>query len=124
MPSINSNTGALFSVNATNKTERDMSTSMKRLSTGDRITNAGDDAAGAAISDRMLSQVKGLEMSIRNAGDVISMAQVSEGALGEISDILQRSENWQYNPPLILIMLSKEIIFKLKLINFYLSLIE
>ena len=42
MPSINSNTGALFSVNATNKTERDMSTSMKRLSTGDRITNAGD----------------------------------------------------------------------------------
>ena len=90
MPSINSNTGALFSVNATNKTERDMSTSMKRLSTGDRITNAGDDAAGAAISDRMLSQVKGLEMSIRNAGDVISMAQVSEGALGEISDILQR----------------------------------
>ena len=90
MPSINSNTGALFSVNASNNTERDMSTSMKRLSTGDRITNAGDDAAGAAISDRMLSQVKGLEMSIRNAGDVISMAQVSEGALGEISDILQR----------------------------------
>ena len=90
MPSINSNTGALFSVNAANKTERDMSTSMKRLSTGERITNAGDDAAGAAISDRMFSQVKGLEMSIRNAGDVISMAQVSEGALGEISDIIQR----------------------------------
>jgi len=90
MPSINSNTGALFSVNAARKTDQDMSTAMKRLSTGDRITNAGDDAAGAAISDRMLSQVKGLEMSVRNAGDVISMAQVSEGALGEISDILQR----------------------------------
>ena len=90
MPSINSNTGALFSVNANNKAEREMAASMKRLSTGDRITNAGDDAAGAAISDRMLSQVKGLDMSIRNAGDVISMAQVSEGALGEISDILQR----------------------------------
>ena len=90
MPSINSNTGALFSVNANNKAEREMAVSMKRLSTGDRITNAGDDAAGAAISDRMLSQVKGLDMSIRNAGDVISMAQVSEGALGEISDILQR----------------------------------
>ena len=90
MPSINSNTGALFSVNAARETDRDMSTAMKRLSTGDRITNAGDDAAGAAISDRMLSQVKGLDMSIRNAGDVISMAQVSEGALGEISDILQR----------------------------------
>jgi flagellin len=80
----------LFSVDAARKTDRDMSTAMKRLSTGDRITNAGDDAAGAAISDRMLSQVKGLEMSVRNAGDVISMAQVSEGALGEISDILQR----------------------------------
>ena len=90
MPSINSNTGALFSVNAARETDRDMSTAMKRLSTGDRITNAGDDAAGAAISDRMLSQVKGLDMSIRNAGDVISMAQVSEGALGDISDILQR----------------------------------
>ena len=60
MPSINSNTGALFSVNANNKAEREMAASMKRLSTGDRITNAGDDAAGAAISDRMLSQVKGL----------------------------------------------------------------
>ena len=58
-----------------------MATAMKSLSTGERITNAGDDAAGAAISDRMLSQVKGLEQSVRNAGDVISMAQVSEGAL-------------------------------------------
>ncbi len=90
MPSINSNTGAIYSVNAVRDADREMSTSMKRLSSGDRITNAGDDAAGAAISDRMLSQVKGLEMSVRNAGDVISMAQVSEGALGEISDILQR----------------------------------
>ncbi len=90
MPSINSNTDAMYSVNAARKTDREMATAMKRLSSGNRITNAGDDAAGAAISDRMLSQVKGLEMSIRNAGDVISMAQVSEGALGEISDILQR----------------------------------
>ncbi len=90
MPSINSNTGAMFSVNSARQTDRDMATAMKRLSTGDRITNAGDDAAGAAISDRMLSQVKGLEQSVRNAGDVISMAQVSEGALGEIGDILQR----------------------------------
>ena len=90
MPSINSNTGAIYSVNASREADREMSTSMKRLSSGERITNAGDDAAGAAISDRMLSQVKGLEMSVRNAGDVISMAQVSEGALGEISDILQR----------------------------------
>ena len=73
MPSINSNTGAIYSVNASREADREMSTAMKRLSSGDRITNAGDDAAGAAISDRMLSQIKGLEMSVRNAGDVISM---------------------------------------------------
>ncbi len=90
MPSINSNTSALYSVNAARKTDREMETSMQRLSTGNRITNAGDDAAGAAISDRMTANIKGIEQSIRNAGDVISMAQVSEGALGETSGILQR----------------------------------
>jgi len=63
---------------------------MQRLSTGLRITNAGDDASGAAISDRMSANIKGIEQSIRNAGDVISMAQVSEGALGEASSVLQR----------------------------------
>ena len=90
MPSINSNTSALYSVNAARKTDRDMETSMQRLSTGLRITNAGDDASGAAISDRMTANIKGIQQSIRNAGDVISMAQVSEGALGEASSVLQR----------------------------------
>src|SRR6056300_198917 len=90
MPSINSNTSALYAVNASRKTERDMEISMQRLSTGLRITNAGDDASGAAISDRMTANIKGIEQSIRNAGDVISMAQVSEGALGEASSTLQR----------------------------------
>ena len=90
MPSINSNTSALYAVNASRKTDRDMETSMQRLSTGLRITNAGDDASGAAISDRMSANIKGFEQSIRNAGDVISMAQVSEGALGEASSVLQR----------------------------------
>ena len=90
MPSINSNTSALYAVNASRKTDREMDTSMQRLSTGLRITNAGDDASGAAISDRMTANIKGIEQSIRNAGDVISMAQVSEGALGEASSTLQR----------------------------------
>ena len=90
MPSINSNTSALYAVNASRKTDREMETSMQRLSTGLRITNAGDDASGAAISDRMSANIKGIEQSIRNAGDVISMAQVSEGALGEASSTLQR----------------------------------
>jgi len=90
MPSINSNTSALYAVNASRKTDRDMETSMQRLYTGLRITNAGDDASGAAISDRMTANIKGIEQSIRNAGDVISMAQVSEGALGEAASVLQR----------------------------------
>ena len=90
MPSINSNTSALYAVNASRKTDREMETSMQRLSSGLRITNAGDDASGAAISDRMSANIKGIEQSIRNAGDVISMAQVSEGALGEASSTLQR----------------------------------
>ena len=90
MSNILSNIAALKSLYHLNRNQEGYATSMERISSGKRINAAGDDAAGAAISDRMLSQVKGLDMSIRNAGDVISMAQVSEGALGEISDILQR----------------------------------
>ena len=63
---------------------------MELLSSGKRINHAGDDAAGAAIADRMTAQIKGLEQSVRNAADVISMAQVTEGALDESSAILQR----------------------------------
>ena len=90
MPTVNTNSAATFALNKMNATERDMLTSMERLSSGKRINHAGDDAAGAAISDRMTAQIKGLEQSVRNAGDVISMAQVAEGALDESSDILQR----------------------------------
>ena len=90
MPTVNTNSAATFALNKMNATERDILTSMERLSSGKRINHAGDDAAGAAISDRMTAQIKGLEQSVRNAGDVISMAQVAEGALDESSDILQR----------------------------------
>ena len=90
MPTVNTNSAATFALNKMNATERDMLTSMERLSSGKRINHAGDDAAGAAISDRMTAQIKGLEQSVRNAGDVISMSQVAEGALDESSDILQR----------------------------------
>ena len=72
------------------KTERDMLQSMERISSGRRINNAGDDAAGAAISDRMMATVRALDMSIRNASDVLSMAQVAEGAIDEHSQALQR----------------------------------
>ncbi len=90
MPTVNSNTAAMFALNKMNATERDMTTAMERLSSGKRINHAGDDAAGAAIADRMTAQIRGLEQSIRNAGDVISMAQVTEGALDESSSIIQR----------------------------------
>ena len=90
MPSVNSNTAAQFALNKMNATERDMTTAMERLSSGKRINHAGDDAAGAAIADRMTAQIKGLEQSVRNAADVISMAQVTEGALDESSAIIQR----------------------------------
>ena len=90
MPTVNTNSASTFALNKMNATERDMLTAMERLSSGKRINHAGDDAAGAAISDRMTAQIRGLEQSVRNAGDVISMSQVAEGALDESSDILQR----------------------------------
>ena len=90
MPTVNSNTAAQFALNKLNGTERDMQTAMERLSSGKRINHAGDDAAGAAIADRMTAQIRGLEQSVRNAADVISMAQVTEGALDESSSIIQR----------------------------------
>jgi flagellin len=90
MPTVNSNSAAMFALNKMTLTERDMTQAMERLSSGKRINHAGDDAAGAAIADRMTAQIKGLEQSVRNAADVISMAQVTEGALDESSAILQR----------------------------------
>ena len=90
MPTVNSNIAAKYALNNLTKTDRELTSAMERLSSGKRINHAGDDAAGAAISDRMTSQIKGLEQSARNAADVISMAQVTEGALDETSHILQR----------------------------------
>ncbi len=90
MPSVNTNTAAQFALNKLNATERDMTTAMERLSSGKRINHAGDDAARAAIADRMTAQIRGIEQSVRNAADVISMAQVTEGALDESSSIIQR----------------------------------
>ena len=89
MPTVNSNIAAKYALNNLNKTDRELTSAMERLSSGKRINHAGDDAAGAAISDRMTSQIKGLEQSARNAADVISMAQVTEGALDETSHIFK-----------------------------------
>jgi flagellin len=67
-----------------------LSTSMQRLSSGLRVNSAKDDAAGLAIAERMNTQVRGMNVAMRNANDAISLAQVGEGALGKVSDIFQR----------------------------------
>jgi flagellin len=63
---------------------------MERLSTGQRINSASDDAAGLAIASRMTSQINGLNMAVRNANDAISLVQTADGALVEVSSMLQR----------------------------------
>ena len=90
MAGINTSMGTLASMSSLVKTERDMLKAMERISTGMRINHAGDDAAGAAIADRMSATIGALDMSVRNASDVMSMAQVAEGALDEASAALQR----------------------------------
>ena len=90
MTVINTNVAASITANALTKNERAMSQAMERLSTGQRINSASDDAAGLAISSRMTSQVNGLNMAVRNANDAISMVQTAEGAIGEIVNMLQR----------------------------------
>tara|TARA_B110000971_G_C19912042_1_gene454998 strand:+ start:145 stop:1050 length:906 start_codon:yes stop_codon:yes gene_type:complete len=90
MTVINTNTAATLTANALTKNERAMSQAMERLSTGVRINSAADDAAGLAISSRMTSQVNGLNMAVRNANDAISMVQTADGALVEVTNMLQR----------------------------------
>jgi flagellin len=90
MTVINTNVKSLVAQDAIMKNNRALSTSMQRLSTGSRINSAKDDAAGLAISTRMDSQVRGLNMAIRNANDGISLMQTAEGAMDEVTGILQR----------------------------------
>jgi flagellin len=90
MTVINTNTAATVTANAVAKNERAMSQAMERLSTGQRINSASDDAAGLAISSRMTSQINGLDMAVRNANDAISQIQTADGAYIEVTDMLQR----------------------------------
>ena len=90
MATINTNMSANIASNAMTRNERTMSQTMERLSTGIRINSAKDDAAGLAISSKMTSQINGLNQAVRNANDAISMIQVAEGAMGGITDMMQR----------------------------------
>ena len=87
---INTNVASLNAQRNLNKSQLGLNRSMQRLSSGMRINSAKDDAAGLAISDRMTSQVRGLNQAARNAQDGISLAQTAEGALVETTNLLQR----------------------------------
>ncbi len=90
MAVVNTNVNASVAQNALVRNERNMNTAMERLSTGQRINSASDDAAGLAIGSRMTSQIRGLETGIRNANDAISMINTADGALIEVTNMLQR----------------------------------
>jgi flagellin len=87
---INTNTMAINAQRNLSKTSSSLSTSMARLSSGQRITAAKDDAAGLAISEKMKAQIRGLAQAERNANDGISLVQTAEGAMDEISGMLIR----------------------------------
>ena len=87
---INTNVASLNAQRNTASTSNALSTTMQRLSSGLRINSAKDDAAGLAIADRMNTQIRGMNVAVRNAGDAISMAQVAEGGLSAMNDMLQR----------------------------------
>ncbi|MDO3377962.1 flagellin domain-containing protein [Geoalkalibacter halelectricus] len=87
---INTNVASLNAQRNLSGSQSALGTAMQRLSSGLRINSAKDDSAGLAISDRMTSQIRGLNQAVRNANDGISVAQTAEGAMGEITNILQR----------------------------------
>ncbi|MEP7099945.1 MAG: flagellin, partial [Burkholderiales bacterium] len=87
---INTNIISLNAQRNLNMSQSSLSTSMQRLSSGLRVNSAKDDAAGLAIAERMNSQVRGMNVAVRNANDGISLAQTADGALASVSDSLQR----------------------------------
>ena len=87
---INTNINAMVATNQMAKNTALSGTSMEKLSTGLRITKAGDDATGLAISEKMRAQIRGMEQADRNVQDGISMVQTAEGAMEEIGNITQR----------------------------------
>ena len=87
---INTNLVSLNAQRNLSSSQSALATSMQRLSSGMRVNSAKDDAAGLAIAERMNTQVRGMNVAVRNANDAISMAQTAEGALGQVGDIFQR----------------------------------
>jgi len=90
MPVINTNVSAQLAQDALQINSKTMSTAMQQLATGNRINQAKDDAAGLSIGQNMTSQVRGLNMAVRNVNDGINLLQTADGALVETSNMLQR----------------------------------
>lgn len=90
MTVVNTNTGALAAKNALAVNNRNLSTAMEKLSTGQRINSAADDAAGAGIANRMKAQIGSLNMAVRNANDGISMLQTADAATSQMTSMLMR----------------------------------
>ena len=87
---INTNLNSINAQRNLTNSQSSLAVSMQRLSSGLRVNSAKDDAAGLAIAERMTSQVRGMNVAIRNANDGISMSQTAEGAMGKVADSLQR----------------------------------
>ncbi len=87
---INTNILSMNAQRNLNASQTSLATSVQRLSSGLRINSAKDDAAGLAIAERMRAQVRGMNVAIRNANDGVSLAQTAEGAIGQVSNMLQR----------------------------------
>lgn len=90
MTGINTNIASLNAQRNLSSSQTSLSTSLQRLSSGLRVNSAKDDAAGLSIATRMDSQVRGMNVAIRNSNDAISFSQTAEGALGKVTDALQR----------------------------------
>ncbi len=87
---INTNVPALMAAHHVRKTRDGLETAMERLASGSRINSAADDAAGAGISMRLMSQIRGADMAMRNVEDAHSLMQVADGALVEVENMLSR----------------------------------
>lgn len=87
---INHNLSSLFASRMEGLNSQALQSSMEKLSSGEKINRAGNDASGLAVSEKMRSQIRGLNQASRNVGDAVSFVQVAEGYLAETTDVLQR----------------------------------
>ncbi|HNT37097.1 MAG TPA: flagellin, partial [bacterium] len=87
---INNNIAAINATSNLNRTTFDLEKSLERLSSGLRINRASDDASGLTISEKLRSQIRGLNQALKNAEDAVSLVNTAEGALDETTSILQR----------------------------------